>query len=375
MNTRNFLMFGLVAIVALGAWYVTQRKLPTSELAVTTLYPGLLDHINDAETLTVESNDGKVTVQRTGDQWAVNEFDHYPATVATVKQTLLQLAALKILEAKTSKPEKYAQLGVADQGIDSRGVKVLTKGGATVVDLRVGKARPSHTISTPGHYVRRGGEASAYLVEGELSLGLKATDWVDTSVINLPVERVHQVTVQPHEGAPFTVNKASPEVQLYTLANVPAGQEVRARATVSSIGGMLLDAKFEKVIAATKLAGLTPLAVATVETFDGMTITVNQFEFEAAKFMTFSAAHTPEKALTLPPPATPDPAAKDPGTGAAAPSTALKPEDVAKEVATLNAKLTGWAFVLPDYKSRLMEKKLPDLLKKKEPKSAGTTAE
>lgn len=369
MKSRNFVMLAMVAVVAAGAWHVTQRNSPTTEFATAMLYPGLIDQLNDSQQLAIASSDGTVTVVRDGERWQVKEFDDYPASVAMVKQVLLQLASLKILETKTSKPEKYAQLGVEDRnmpGAASRGVQVVTQNGETTIDLLVGKERPARATNPPGHYVRRAGEASAYLVEGELTFGAKPTEWIDTSVVNIPVERVRQVTIQPQDGAAVVVSKASPEVQLYTLANLPAGHEVRARATVSSMGGLLLDARLEKVVAASKLAAQVPRAVATVETFDGLTAVVEQFEFENAAYMTFKFTHTPEKAVTPPPTAAPAAQiAKDSAIPVVAP---LKTRaEVAQEVSELNSRVTGWAYGLPDYKSRLFEKKLVDLTKKKSP--------
>ena len=152
-----------------------------------------------------------------------------------------------------------------------------------------------------------------------------------------------------------------------TLENVPEGFEVRARATVSSMGGLLLDAKFEKVALASKLAALTPVATATLETFDGITTKISQFKFEDAAYMTFEFAHTPSIVVT--PPLATKPAEEAtiaPSSPAAPPPAPLKSAtEVAQEVVTLNARVKGWAYVLPDYKSRLFEKKLADLIKKK----------
>lgn len=379
MKSRNLIMLALVAATVIGAWQVSQRKAPTTESAAVMLYPGLIDHVNDARQVAIAAQDGTVTVVRNGELWRVTELDGYPAEVATVKRALLQLASLKILETKTSKPEKYAQIGVEDRdagGTASRAVKVMGGDDQVIVDLLLGKERPARAMNAPGHYVRRAGETRAYLVEGELELPAKPAEWVDTSIVNLPVDRVRQVTIQPTGGEVIIVNKARPDVQLYTLANIPAGQEVRARATVSSMGGLLLDARFDQVVKAAKVAGVTPRATAVVETFDGLTATVTRYDVEGTPYLTLQFAHTPEKAVEPPPPAPNEAPAPEMATPAPEPVPLKKPEEVAREVAELNARVTGWAYVLPDYKSRLLEKQLADLLKKQEPKAApgGTPA-
>lgn len=371
MKSRNLSMLALALVIGIGAWHTTQRKAPTTELEAAPLYPGLLDRVNEAARLGVSSNDGTVTIVRTGDAWQLEEFDGYPVDVAKVRQALLQLASLEVLETKTRKPEKYADIGVEDRAAPSAtstAVTVVGGDGTPLVDLLLGKTRESRTVNAPGHYVRRAGEATAYLVEGELAVPAKALDWIDTAVVDLSVERVRQVTIQPATGEPIVVAKPRPDVQLYDLVNLPAGREVRAKATVSSIGGLLLDARLERVGKATRVQGAAPSATATVETFDGLTANVRRFEVDGTPWLTFEFVHTPDKAVAPPP-------AAEPATDAAAtmapepaPAAPKKPEEVAREVADLNARVQGWAFVLPDYKSRLLDKRLEDVVKKSEPK-------
>ncbi len=367
MKLRSLLMLIIAVAVVAAAGLITQRKAPTTDLAQQMLYPDLLAKINDVQTIEIKSKDGIVNVARRSEQWVVNNFDDYPALVENVKRGLLQLASLKIVENKTEKPENYPTLSVEDITAPNAGSHLVTGSatdGTPLFALLLGKARPAKAVGEPGHYVRRAADTMAYLVEGELDFTTDVTDWLDTMVANLPVDRVRQVTVHPKDGPAFTVSKANPKVQLYDLENVPDGQEVRARATVSSIGGLLLDAKFEKVVAASKLAGLTPRARAEIETFDGLSGTVEAYDYLDDVYMVLKFAHQPELAGTK--------EAKPPekeiklGNEGPQPTPPKTADEVAKEVAQLNTRVSGWAYVLPDYKSRLLEKSLADMLKKKD---------
>lgn len=363
MKFRPLITFIIAVVVLVGAWRITQRKTPTADVQAVELYPGLIDKINDVRSITVKNKDGAVTVARAGERWTVHSLDDYPANVATIKQALVQLASLKIVDIKTSNAAKYAQIGVEDvtsPDAHSRLVTVIGAGPSPTA-LLIGKERPAKAQMAPRHYVRRAGEANALLVEGELSFSAKANDWLDSTVVDIPVDRVHQVTVKPHDGKPFTVQKANPQEQLYTLAEVPAGFEVRARATVSSIGGLLLDAKFERVMAASKLAGLTPRASAVVETFDGLVGIVDAYEVDKAIYLTLKFA---QQAVAAPP-TTGTPKASGAEPAPANPSALKKPAEIAIEVEELNKRVASWAYVLPDYKSHLLDKKFEDLIKKK----------
>ena len=100
----------LAAIVAVGAWYVSQQKTPTTEIAQTLLFPTFLDQVNATETLRVEAPAGVINVSRKGEQWVVQEFGGYAARSDLGRQTLLQLGNLRIVEAKTGKAENYPAL-------------------------------------------------------------------------------------------------------------------------------------------------------------------------------------------------------------------------------------------------------------------------
>ncbi|MSR14024.1 MAG: DUF4340 domain-containing protein [Gammaproteobacteria bacterium] len=366
MKLRSLITLVIAIAVIAAAGIITQRKAPTTELEQQALYPDLLAQVNVVHTLEVKSKDGAVTIARDGDQWVVRNFDNYPGLIANVKRGLVQLASLKIVEAKTSKPEKYATLSVEDVTLPNAGSRLVTglsAEGKPLVELLIGKQRSAKSLGAPSFYVRRVGENAAYLVAGELEFTTTITDWLDTTVANLPVDRVRQVTLHPATGSSFTVSKANSQEQLYVLDNVPDGQEVRARATVSSIGGLLLDAKFEKVIAASKLAGLKPRARAELETFDGLTGTVEAFDYLGEVFVVLKFAHRPETAGSKV--STPSEKEIKLGNKGPKPTPPKTPEEVAKEVSELNTRLSNWAYVLPDYKARLLDKTLPDLLKKK----------
>lgn len=359
-------MLLLSAVIAVGAWLVTQQREPVGEMEQSPLYPELVDKLNDTSTLRIEAPTGTVNIRRAKDAWVVDEFGGYPAKTERVRQVLLQLAELRVIEAKTGKPENYPALEVEDRSVDgakSRSVKVLDEKDAPLVDLLVGKTRPARAANPPGHYVRKAGEPNAYLVEGELALGAP-TEWIETLVADLPVDRVRQVTITPKDGAPIVVNKANPEVQLYTLAEVPAGMEVKARATVSSMGGLLLDARLEKVRPAREIEALTPSASAVIETFDGLSAELKRFDDAGQAWLTLAFTHTPERVVAPAPAPAPEKPVEEMNQGPA--PTGLKTaEAVAEEVRALNARVKGWAYALPSYKTRLLEKTLADLLKKK----------
>ena len=367
MNTRKLLLLVVAGLIAYGAWHVSQRKAPSTEVGNAPLYPGLLDRLNESRSIEIRTAADSFTLERDGEKWSMVERNHYPVHLDKVREALVQLSALKIRETKTSKPANYPTLGVGDtpaDGSDSRRVTVRGETDEPLVDLLVGKARQARGVESPGHYVRRHGDATAYLVEGELGIAVKPNDWIETAIVDIPVDRVRQVTLGHYGAQPVTVAKKDRKEQLFTLQNLPEGHDARSAAVVSSIGGLLLDMRLEDVIAANKVEGGTPRTIVDVQTFDGLVATLEQYDLDGRVFVTFKFAFNPD--LVAPAePAGPDAAAKGAGAEAQAAPAASATPDVKAEVEKLNARVQGWAYELPDYKTRIIDKKMEDLIKVK----------
>ncbi len=340
MNSRTLIMLSLVIFVLGCAWYVVEQQNFTTELAVPLLYPRLLDRAGDAKEILVESAVGTVTVSRRNGNWMVNELDGYPAAVAVIRRALMEIAALHIVEVKTNRPDKYPVLGVEGRPLKRSQVgivKIMDEKDASIVDLVIGKERVAQTPGSSGNYVRRNGEANAYLAEGELRLGSNPTDWVNTEIVDLDATRIQRVVLQPDKGEAIVVDRADPKATSFTLQNIPEGQEVSASTTVSGIGSLMLQTKFEKVVKAAAVASGTPRAIATVETFDGLVGIISYFPREKVAYVTLKFTQSAGKSSA----------------------------DLAKEIATLNARVGGWAYVLPEDKANLLKTRFSELVQKK----------
>ena len=368
MKRRALLLVGLTLGLAYAAHYVAKTRAPAQEVASTLLYPGLLAQINDVQKIDITQGQEHLTVQRLDAGWVMPSRDNFVVNTAAVKELLVQLASLKIREAKTATPALYATLGVEAPDAPkatTRAVVLSAKGDAPLADLLIGKARKAQRVDAPAHYVRRQGEPTAWLVEGELLLKAKRNEWLDTSVVDIPVERVRKVSLQQPGKTPVVLAKASLQEQLFTLQKIPKGSEPRSVAMVSSMGALLLDLRFDDVAAASKVTGLSPQSSAEIATFDGLVATLKRYVVNGQSLIAFSFAQ--QTGVT---PATPPPANDKnlpPGSVLPAPAQSAPVADVAAEVALLNARTQHWVYQLPDYKSHALAKTLEDLIKPKGP--------
>ncbi len=302
------------------------------------------------------------------------ERDGFPVRFEMAKEALVQLAGLRVRERKTSKAENYATLGVTDEpaaGTETRHVTVRAADATTLVDLIVGKSRQTKGMESPGHYVRRAGEPTAWLVEGDLKLATKRNDWTETQVLDLPVDRVRRVTITHPEKRPVVVSKTDPKQQLFALHDAPAGYEARSSAVISSIGGLLLDVRFDDVAAVKRIDGLVPRTIVEVQTFDGLVATLEQYDVKEKNFVKFDFAFNPDLVYAAPAAGEPAAAVQPDAPQAAAPAApapTIKPaSEVQAEIETLQEKTAPWVYALPDYKARIIDKQMEDLIKTKSP--------
>src|SRR5689334_19335209 len=147
--------------------------------------PSVYARSADVGTIAVKRDKGTLTLKRGKDGWTVAERDHYPADATKVRQALVGLAELKLVEAKTSKPDLYQRLEVGDvkEGAKSALVGIKDTKGEKMGELIVGKRRPDRLgAGTDGIYIRRPGEAQSWLAQGSLDLTGEAKDWLDKKV-------------------------------------------------------------------------------------------------------------------------------------------------------------------------------------------------
>src|SRR3569832_714084 len=119
MTSRRvgILLISSIVIVELAAWLSSNRPTTRATLAGQPVMPGLdKSTVNSVTEIRLSKGDGtKTTLKKGSTEWSVGERD-YPADSGKVRKLLLDLAALNVIEEKTSLPENYPALGVEDTG-------------------------------------------------------------------------------------------------------------------------------------------------------------------------------------------------------------------------------------------------------------------
>lgn len=380
---------GLLIVITAGAvaaaTYVAvsrQAEQTTAAVEAGPAFPGLLDRVNDVTRILVRAVGTTITVARGADgTWSVTEKGNYPADLGDVKETVVGLATLQLIEPRTAKPELYQKVGVADietAGSTAVRLTLLDAEGKPLADLLKGKTERSGAAAAGTAntlFVRRVGEAQSWLAKGTLSAGAAAADWLKADLPKLDRDRIAKVVIRHPGGDVVTAARPASTQQDFTLENVPAGKKAK-KFEVNGIAGVAEYMSFQDVIPAAGL-DFSGAIVTDLAAFDGLVLSARSIRKDDKAWVQFAASVDPARVPPAAPPATAepapapapvptaDPAAATPAAASPAtdkPATDSPQQRVEREAKEINDRFGAWAYQLNDYTAKTLTKTLAELV-------------
>ena len=347
MTRRTLKTLLAVVAVLIGLLAVVELSENGSEPALDRLLlPGLKAAFNDVDSVTVtRGGEPPVSIEAEGGEWVVAERGGYAADVGKVREVLLALADARVVEEKTSNPERYAQLGVDEPAAGRDSARI---------DITAGDRQFAVIVGNPSQrnfrYVRLPDAPASLMVDRNPQLPATAGDWLRPDVLDIAGERIRAVGIVHADGEEIRISKSEHGAGTFTVDNLPDGRELSYPAVANGIGGALTGLTLEDVRAA--VAG-EPAVTTRFETFDGLVVTASLVTDDAGTWIGLSAA-----ADVMPA------AATEPGN-AAAEDVAERgtTADPAQEAADINARLGRWQFRVADHKANLLKRRWEDVLK------------
>lgn len=314
------------------------------------LAPELADRVNDVAAIELTRGEASVRLDRSDDGlWRVAQKDGYPARFEAVKGLLVGLAELTPREAKTANPDRYDRLGLGEPGPGSEalGVRLLGAGGGAVASLVLGD-EPAAGGPTPMRFARVEGGGRAYLVEGRIDAPTDPMRWIDSTLTQIPRDRVNRVRIEHPDGEALTISRAEPGGEFALETPPPAGRVASAPSRLGGPAGALVSLRFDDVRAAFPESAGEP-TVTTIETADGLRLVVTSRQGDEGVVWASLSAEAAQ--------------ADAEGTGGEEPD---RPEgaphaDAPARAAELNATFDGWAFALPAFQAESLRRRLEDL--------------
>lgn len=354
MSPKSFsiLLLATAVSVGLAGWAVAERDVPAASRTLDEpLFPGLAERLADVSIVQVTTDGSTFTLRRDGDAWHLAERGGYPADRAKLREVARAVAALRLVEAKTSSGDRLSRLDLDDPAVKGSKAKLVTLeagDGKPIASVVLGKPKYSlYGGGRGGTYVRRNGEDQAWLAAGEVSVPGDALGWLDEEVVSLPEAEIRRVTLGEGGADPTVITRPDPASETLVLDRLPEGRTADQE-VLSRVAAVLDKLSMSDVRKADARPMPADAPKARFETQDGLVLTVTStIETNGDKQESWVALDVGA-----------DPSAVAGSATAAAPQTdavavEAKPADaqhaLADRVAELKGKLAGWQFQLPAY--------------------------
>ena len=211
------------------------------------LLPDLSARADAVARIEIEGQDGTLALALDGETWGLlmgeswgsAEGGGYPVQAEKVRTLLAAFARSERLEPKTSNPDRYGELGLADvqaEGSSSSRLRMLDAEGRPLADVIVGKRRPTGDTS---YYARIPGEPRTWLASGELRLSKTRRDWLDTSVAKVERKRVVALELTHPDGEVVLLERLEEADDNLSITNPPEGMVPSSEWITSRFGTAL----------------------------------------------------------------------------------------------------------------------------------------
>lgn len=337
----------LIAVAAAGYAISTERGYETVS-ANSKVFPELHEKLNEVTQLKIVTDQREMTLVRDSAGWTMKESDGYAAEVKSVQKTLIGLADLVYMEAKTRKPELYSRLDLRETSIAesrARHVSVLGADGSVIADVILGKTRYNMPGTTrDGIYFRFPNDEQAWLAIGQLEASKSPADWLKTQITNIDGNSIKRARFTHADGEILTVEKTTEAGETFTLLNVPADKKLKFATDPRNMATVLEELELQDVRKADRFDFAKSTSVtAEFETFSGLRLQVQLIEFKIENAA--EDEDSTEAWIQIKPSVTGDTATK-----------------LAAEISDHTG---GWAFRIPNYKASRLNKRMEAIIEDK----------
>ena len=184
------------------------------------------------------------------------------------------MADLDLVEPKTQKPDLYPRLEVEDPGKGNRPwSRSRTRRAATIAEAIVGKRRYDRLgAGNDGVYIRKPGDAQAWLARGSLDPSGEPSSWLDRRILDISEKHIAKVALTQPDGAKLVISRAAPDAK-FAVEDAPADAKFKSE---TAIGGPPRRSKPSTSTTSSRAAELPvpdkDVVTASFTTFDGLTV-------------------------------------------------------------------------------------------------------
>ena len=369
MSNRRLLLLSFITLIIIVAAVISNKdRAPQTVIESADLFPGLKDQINDVAQISIESATTSLNMKKQGENWLITEAGDYPARFDKIKQTVLSLADMKILSAKTSNPALFSELGVEDTTAEKSSSNLLTlkdAGGKSLAAVIVGNLHTSDTAGDTGVYLRKSGGNETWLTSGVLQVSSDVIEWIEQNLVNIADDRIMDTRIEHPDDSVLAISRLKGEED-FTVTEIPEGKESRSAYFINQTGTILSNLTVENVKAREGFVFPDTATKTTVRTYEGLIASITTANIEGANYIALDFTVDESLMTATTAAATPDkPEQETIVIGTPEKKAETAPIDVRKEAAELNSKVTRWVYTIPSSKYALLVKKVTDVTQDK----------
>lgn len=297
MTPRSFTIFAAVTAVTVVAAIVAVAERPTPVRIPTDralVFPRIAPALNDVAALEIRMPDRSFTVKREGERWGIAELNGHPAQFDKVKTVLVELSQLRLLEAKTSDPQRYERLELRDvtaKDAKSRYVAVRDAKGTVLAQGYLGKRNANLFGSgRGGTYLRVDDKPQTWLAEGTVSLGDGPADWVSKKLVDLKATDVQKLTIQSPKGGGVVIHRAARDEKDFKLDDIPPDKKQRGQWETNQMPTALENLELMDIRLADEITFPDGPYKGEFLTFDGLTVKTEAAKVGKKYWARFSAS-------------------------------------------------------------------------------------
>ncbi len=294
-------------------------------------FPGLADKVGEVALVGVRRAGLDLTFVRQGDAWLVQQNGGYPAAPGKIRQIVLAVADMTLVEPMTRRPDLYSRLEVEDPGKGKSTLLTLKdKSGAVLARLIVGKRRYDRLgAGNDGVYVRKPGDRQSWLARGSLDFADTPANWLARGIVDLPDSRVAKVSLTEPDGSTLVLDRPGPQAK-FAVVGAPPNTKYKDETALGEPAMALESLDLDDVRPAAKLpVPATGVTTASYTTFDGLRVDLKLFQHGNKNWIALAAT----------------------GSGKAAP-----------EAKKIDQRVSHWVYAIASYKAKMMQTRLADLL-------------
>lgn len=295
-----------IAVVAASVAVINDQSSVRTNFVPHPLFEGLATKLDRVDRIVYTSSRGMggeeivEMIRKEDGRWGITSRAGYPADDELVRRALLGAGNMEAYEPRTANPEWHRNLGLMKPEDIGSAIRIeYFSGEERMAGLLVGKV-PERAVDVKGEgliYVRRDGEDQSWLARGHMPLHKNAVAWLDPAFVDIPREDVARVTLWAGTEHPVVMERADRSAADFVLANIPEDRATRGAPVINKTAEAILESSFDDVVPAETLEMPEEGPRVTVETFDGLRLTMIMGGQGGALWGAFTVELDPELAV------------------------------------------------------------------------------